>query len=95
MARGRLFNPMKSFSVYFLAGLSAASPAVACDLCAVYNASAAHGEVEKGFFAGVAEQFTYFGTLQDNGHEIRDPASQKLESSITQVYAGYNVNSRF
>lgn len=72
--------------------MAAAAPAFGCDLCAVYNVAAAHGELEKGFFAGVAEQFTHFGTLQEDGDEIRDRASQRLDSSITQVLGGYTFS---
>jgi len=68
---------------------------VACDLCAIYDANQAQGEVGKGFLAGVAEQFTHFGTLQEDGDEVSNPADQYLESSITQLLLGYNVNERF
>lgn len=49
----------------------------------------------KGWFAGVGEQFTHFGTLQDDGVEIADPVGQYENSSITQLLAGYNINNRF
>ena len=65
-----------------------------CDLCAVYAATEAQGGSGKGFFAGVAEQFTHFGTLQDNGREIPS-AGQYLDSSVSQLFAGYNFNNRF
>ncbi len=66
-----------------------------CDLCAIYSASQARGESGQGFFAGVAEQFTYFGTVQVDGKEVADPSGQYLDSSISQLFAGYNFNTRF
>jgi hypothetical protein len=80
----------------------------ACDLCSIYSAQVARGPVDsiysaqeargqvgKGFFAGVAEQFTRFGTLQLDGQEVPDSAGQYLNSSISQVFAGYNFTDRF
>ena len=49
----------------------------------------------KGFFAGVAEQFTHFGTLQEDGQKVPNDANQSLDSSITQVLLGYNFNEHF
>jgi hypothetical protein len=42
----------------------------------------------------VAEQFTHFGTIQVEGSEIANPAGQYLDSSIAQVFGGYNFNTR-
>src|SRR2546421_793206 len=72
-----------------------AQPVLACDLCAIYSASQARGEVGLGAFTGVAEQFTRFGTVQVDGHEVSNPSGQYLNSSISQVFAGYNFNERF
>ena len=69
--------------------------ASACDLCSVYSAAQAQGEVGKGAFAGVSEQFTHYSTIQQDGEEAENPADQKLDSSISQVFAGYNFNDRF
>ena len=44
-----------------------AQPAFACDLCSIYAAAQAQGGSGAGFYGGIAEQFTYFGTLQDSG----------------------------
>ncbi|NOS68905.1 MAG: hypothetical protein HOP33_03150 [Verrucomicrobia bacterium] len=68
---------------------------LACDICAVYSAAQAHGEIGKGFSAGVAEQFTHFGTLQDSGNEVPDEANQHLDSSVSQLFVGYNFSERF
>src|SRR5512136_132659 len=79
-----------------LAFLAVAAPmAAACDLCAIYAAGHARGEIGRGLFAGAAEQFTHFGTLQEDGHEVPNPTGQFLDSSITQVLLGYNFTERF
>jgi hypothetical protein len=49
----------------------------------------------KGWYGAVGEQFTHFGTLQFDGSEIGNPTGQYLDSSITQLVAGYSINSRF
>jgi len=43
----------------------------------------------------VAEQFTYFGTIQLDGNEVPNPTDQYLASSITQLVGGYTFNDRF
>lgn len=47
------------------------------------------------FYGAIAEQFTHFGTLQFEGEEVANPTGQYLDSSITQLVAGYSFNSRF
>jgi hypothetical protein len=49
----------------------------------------------EGFYLAVAEQFTHFGTLQLDGNEVRNPTGQYLDSSITQLVAGYSITPRF
>jgi hypothetical protein len=66
----------------------------ACDLCAVYNASAARGEATAGWHLSLAEQFTHSGTLQEGGEEISDPIGQFRDSSITSLLISYNFNER-
>jgi hypothetical protein len=85
---------MKLLSFSLLVGV-ATTPAVACDLCAVYSASQAQGQTGKGFLAGVAEQFTHFGTMQEDGNEVPNEVGQYLDSSVSQVFVGYNMNNRF
>jgi hypothetical protein len=46
-------------------------------------------------YVAIAEQFTHFGTLQLEGEEVANPTGQYLDSSITQLVAGYSFNSRF
>src|SRR6266496_798293 len=85
---------MKMISLSVLAG-AVASPALACDLCSVYSAMQARGEIEKGFTVGVAEQFTHYGALQEDGVGVSNDLHQHLDSSISQLFAGYNFNERF
>jgi hypothetical protein len=68
---------------------------MACDLCSIYSATEARGEIGRGFFAGVAEQFTHFGTLQEEGDEVANPADQFMDSAIAQLFVGYNFTERF
>jgi hypothetical protein len=82
---------MKILTTVVLAG-ACAQPALACDLCSVYAASEAQGGSGEGLFGGVAEQFTHFGTLQEDGHKIPGEG-QYIDSSVAQVFAGYNFNN--
>ena len=75
--------------------VACAQPVSACDLCGIYAPSLTRVETERGPFAGIAEQFTHFGTVQVDGHEVADPSGQYLDSSVSQVFAGYNFNERF
>jgi hypothetical protein len=75
--------------------VACAQPALSCDLCSIYSAIEAQGGGGSGVYAGVAEQYTHFGTLQDAGHEVPNPIDQHLESSVSQLFAGYNFNRRF
>src|SRR2546422_8959228 len=85
---------MKRFTLsVFLAGV-VGGRTLACDLCAIYSASSARGEIGTGPFAGVAEQFTHFGTVQVDGTKVADPSGQYLDSAISQLFFGYNLNAR-
>jgi hypothetical protein len=75
----------------------------ACDLCGCYtpqlNATPQMNFTllpwARGWYGAVGEQFTRFGTLQLDGDEVANPTGQFLNSSITQLVAGYQINSRF
>jgi len=71
----------------------------ACDLCGCYSPQVESMPKEKvsltGFYTAIAEQFTHFGSLQFDDHEVANPTGQRLESSITQVVVGYGINDRF
>jgi len=97
---------MKSLRLIFTSILLAAglTNGRACDLCGCFtpelNAmpqmqSSDFPWWERGWFAAVGEQFTRFGTLQDNGNEVPNPTGQYENSSITQLVSGYQINSRF
>jgi hypothetical protein len=71
-----------------------AGPVLACDLCAIYRSMEAKSS-NPGFNLGVFQQFTHFGTIQENGKDIGNPLGQKLDSSITQFILGYQFSDRF
>jgi hypothetical protein len=52
------------------------------------------GWLSRTYFA-LAGQFTHFGTLQLDGAEVDNPTGQFLDSSITQLVAGYSFTPRF
>lgn len=66
---------------------------VACDLCAIYT-GIEQRESRTGVFAGVAEQYTDYETLQRDGEPVANPAGERLHSFITQVVGGYNFTPR-
>ena len=93
-----------------LSAAAALTTARACDLCGCYtpqleavsdpnSALDPHANTQRswpdGFYLAVAEQFTHFGTLQLDGREVPDPTGQYLDSSITQLVAGYSITPRF
>jgi len=87
----------RAFAI-FTAISSACASADACDLCGCFTPQVAEPQVrttEPGFYAGLSEQFTHFGTLQFEGDEVPNPTGQYLDSSITQLFAGYEINERF
>jgi len=75
----------------------------ACDLCGCYTPQIEArpdfgtdlSPFDKQIYFAVAEQFTHYGTLQLDGEEVNNPTGQYLDSSITQLVAGYGFNSRF
>ena len=70
------------------------APAEACDLCAIYTTTEGR-EDQTGLRLGLATQFTYFHTLQNDGEEVANPHGEKIASSITQFLFGYHVFPRF
>ncbi|MCX6894417.1 MAG: hypothetical protein NTZ16_02700 [Verrucomicrobia bacterium] len=84
---------LKSLSVAVLVAVGV-SRMVACDFCSVSCVCEAQG-AGQGFFTGAAEQFTHFGTMQLDGHKVDNETGQWLDSSIAQVFAGYNFTKRF
>jgi hypothetical protein len=84
---------MKILISAVLAG-ALAQPALGCDLCSVYAATDAQGGGGKGFLGGVAEQFTRSGTLQEESQKVENTIGQYMNSSVSQVFAGYNFSDR-
>jgi hypothetical protein len=70
------------------------APVAGCDLCALYTSFAAR-EFRAGWSVGVFEQYADFGTVQEEGREIDDPAGQWVHSSATQLFVGYQWSRRF
>jgi len=75
-----------------------------CDLCGCYTPQMQmleHGQEPppfawlNGWFGGVGEQFTHFATVQIDGNEVRNPAGQYENSSVSQLFLGYGLSSRF
>src|SRR5882672_7189241 len=83
-------NKFIGFAVLAVAGAPAA---LACDCCSVFSACNLQSENEKGFIAGVAEQYTHFGNLQDSSSKIAGDG-EYIDSLVSQVFAGYNFNDR-
>ncbi len=71
-----------------------AQPLIACDLCSIYAATQAQGGSGKGFFGGLAEQYTYFNTYQVDGSDVPKDGNQYIHSSVSQLFAGYNFTDR-
>jgi hypothetical protein len=69
--------------------LTATVPAArACDICAVYTAVEL-GRGRVGIRVGAAEQYSHFATLKEGTDTVPNPG-ERLDSSISQVFAGYN-----
>ena len=64
-------------------------PVLACDFCPC-EAEPLRIDGRLGWHAGIHEQYTDIGRLQDSGRGIANPAGQYLHSSITQIIAGYD-----
>ena len=85
----------KSLAFALLLPLVVCDQTFGCELCAVYASSHGLSVAEPGWFTGVAEQFSTFGSMQLNGREVANPADQYLETSTTQFLLGYSFNERF
>lgn len=85
----------KKLLLILLVGSGWCHRSLGCDLCAVYAASEAQGTTGRGFFGGLAGQYTFFDTYQSNGHNATNPDEEYFRSLISQVFFGYNFNNRF
>jgi hypothetical protein len=86
---------MKALGLSAIIAGAFVTPAMGCDLCSIYAATEAQGGESMGIFGGVAESFNRFGTLRDTGHVITIPGDREfINSSVSQVFAGYNINEK-
>lgn len=65
----------------FLALFSATAQSFACDLCAIYRSLEAKS-ASPGFNIGLFEQFTHFGTMQQDGHKVDIGAHRQKISAV-------------
>ena len=79
-------------AVVVLAALGPVSCVLACDICAVYTATTQ--QTGTGFQVGAAEQYSFFGTERQDGHEVTLPAEEHMDSSVTQFFLGYRFTPR-
>jgi hypothetical protein len=63
---------------------------LACDVCALANVSAPYKPEAGSWNIAIGEQFTGFDTIRDGTKKIDNTEHQRVESSITQVAAGYD-----
>jgi|GEM_PF-242279 len=63
----------------------------ACDRHAIYTAVESGESKANSLRLGIAEQFSYFGKIQNSGKVVDNVASQHMQSSITQVFASYDI----
>jgi hypothetical protein len=77
-----------------MVGALQAEVVLACDVCSVYSVAQVEVRVGQGPFAGVAEFYTHFGTVQVDGHQVPNQSGQYLDSSTSQLFAGYNFSDR-
>ncbi len=83
---------MIAFWLSLVVLVATATPAHACDVCAVYTATELR-ETRPGLQLGVGEQATRYKTgVPDATGEPVDKG-ERLNSFITQVFAGYDFNS--
>ena len=93
-SRWRLVHRAIALGLWSLAAtLGLFTAAHACDVCAVYTATE-QGESRTGVRAGLATQYTHYGTLVRDGHEVPNPDHESMDSVITQVLLGYQVTPR-
>lgn len=95
LTNGVLGNRILRF-FFFLLGILVsfltAGAAQACDLCSVYNATTASGVIGRGLQLGVAEQWTHHATLKNDGITVANTLHQRMDSSVTQWFVGYQFN---
>jgi len=73
---------------------TAAAHLAACDSCGCHMPSALV-PADPGWNAGLMEQYTDFGTLQDGGRKVDNRFDQSMQSSTTQLTLGYRCDERW
>lgn len=71
------------------------SASYACDLCAIYTSIDSQKTKEGAFRLGLAQQFTEYGKIQNEGKKVNNESHQRMNSSITQILASYDVSNEF
>lgn len=66
----------------------------ACELACSCNVTQTAAPKTASIHLGLAEQFTHFGDVREDGHKIDNVADQNMDSSITTVFASYDLNDR-
>lgn len=92
-------NPRLDFRFWFALGhvLAAAMAGInvrSCELCAVYNASAAQGS-SRGVFLSLSEQYIAFRREMLGGSSLHRAQPDGFDRSISHVVLGYDFSSRF
>lgn len=88
----RAFRPALLFALT-ASFVYAPGPLAACDICAVYTATELQ-ESRTGLRLGLAQQVSYFSTLQESGDEIDNLNDEHMLSSISQFLIGYQAHPR-
>jgi hypothetical protein len=86
--------PIIAWALCAVVGMATMRSAGACDICAVYTATAQR-ESRTGLRLGIAEQYSAFGTELRDGREVTLPADEHMDSSVTQFVVGYTFTPRF
>src|ERR1043165_3527471 len=84
---------MKIF-IYAVFLAACAPPPAACECGASFSRAEAQGGSGARFYGCVAEQFPEFGSVYEEGHKVASEG-QYIDSSVSQLVAGYNFNNRF
>jgi hypothetical protein len=75
----------------FFATLVTSNTALACDICSLSNVSTPYKPAAGSLHLGIAEQFTGFDTIRDGTKKVENAEHQRMESSVTQISAGYDL----
>lgn len=92
-SRSRLGRLLVWFAGAAALAVPAFRPMFACDICAVYTATELQ-QSRTGLRLGLAQQVSYFSTLQESGDEIANPNDEHMLSSISQFLVGYQAHPR-